>query len=166
MTNEERLAHQMQHLRSMAFTPTHDFLHKKIAYNFRMTNLQAGVALAQLERINEFLEKRKKIEAYYDNGLKDIKGVTVMPKRDVLWMYDIVVEKREELQKYLEQKGIETRQFFKPMSRQPMYYNPNWSKLKAAKYGYSGIYLPSYVDLTEEDQEYIIKTIREFYENR
>lgn len=164
VTNEERLANQMQHLRSMAFTPTHDFLHKKIAYNFRMTNLQAAVAKAQLERINEFLEKRKKIEAYYDEGLKNVPGITVMPKRNVMWMYDIVVEKREELQKYLEEHGIESRQFFKPMSQQPMYYAPDWKKLKAAKYGYSGIYLPSYVDLTEEDQDFIIRAIKEFYD--
>lgn len=166
VTNDERLANQMCHLRSMAFTPTHDFLHKKIAYNFRMTNMQGAVALAQLERIDEMLEKRRKIEAYYNNGLKDIKGVTIMSKRDVLWMYDIVVEHKEELEKYLGDHGVEARQFFKPMSQQPMYYNPNWKNLKAAKYGYSGIYLPSYADLTEEDQDYIIKVIREFYENK
>jgi dTDP-4-amino-4,6-dideoxygalactose transaminase len=166
VTNEERLANQMIHLRSMAFTPTHDFLHKKIAYNFRMTNLQAAVALAQLERVEEMLKKRKKIETYYNDGLRNVKGVMLMPVRDVLWMYDLVVEKTEELQKYLEREGIETRQFFKPMSQQPMYYNPNWKSLKAAKYGYSGIYLPSYVDLTEEDQDYIIAKIKVFYENK
>ena len=62
LTNSKRLAEQMIHLRSMAFRPGHNFLQKKLAYNFRMTNLQAAVALAQVERIDEFLEKRKKIE--------------------------------------------------------------------------------------------------------
>lgn len=165
VTNDERLANQMCHLRSMAFTPSHDFLHKKIAYNFRMTNMQGAVAQAQLERIEEMLEKRRKIEAYYDQGLKNIKGVTVMPKRDVLWMYDIVVENKEELQKYLAAHSVESRQFFKPMSQQPMYYNPIWKTLNAAKYGYSGIYLPSYVDLTEEDQDYVIGNVKEFYKD-
>lgn len=163
VTNEERLAHQMQHLRSMAFTPSHDFLHKKIAYNFRMTNMQGAVAKAQLERIEQILERRRNIEEYYTQGLKNVKGVTVMPKRDVLWMYDILAEKKEELQKYLAEAGIETRQFFKPMSQQAMYYNPNWKHLKAAKYGYSGIYLPSYNDLTEEDMKYIVESIINFY---
>lgn len=163
VTNEERLAHQMVHLRSMAFTPTHDFLHKKIAYNFRMTNLQAAVALAQIERIDEILKKRKKVETYYNDGLRNVKGVTLMPVRDVLWMYDIVVDKKTELQKYLAEQGIETRQFFKPMSQQPMYYKEHWKQLKAATYGYSGIYLPSYTDLTEADQDYIIGKIKEFY---
>ena len=163
VTNDERLANQMRHLRSMAFTPEHDFLHKKLAYNFRMTNMQAAVAKAQLERIDEMLEKRKNIEAYYDAGLKDVKGLTLLPKRNVLWMYDVLVENKQELQKYLATHGIESRQFFKPMSQQPMYYNSGWDQLKAAKYGYAGIYLPSYADLTEKDQDYIIKTIKEFY---
>lgn len=163
LTNEERLANQMRHLRSMAFTPDHDFLHKKFAYNFRMTNMQAAIAKAQLERIDLMLEKRKKIEAYYDEGLKNVKGVSLMPKRDVLWMYDVVVENKEELQKFLASNGIESRQFFKPMSQQPMYYNSNWKQLKAAKYGYAGVYLPSYADLIEEDQNYIMSKIKEFY---
>jgi len=166
VTNDEKLAMQMEHLRAMAFTPTHDFIHKKLAYNFRMTNLQAGVALAQLERIEEILEKRRKIEEFYNEKLKNIKGITLLPKRNVLWMYDILAEDKENLQKYLEEQGIETRQFFKAMSQQPMYYNANWKNLNATKYGYSGIYLPTYADLTEEDQEYIVSKIKEFYEGK
>jgi dTDP-4-amino-4,6-dideoxygalactose transaminase len=150
----------------MAFTPTHDFLHKKIAYNFRMTNLQAAVALAQLERIEEILEKRRKIEKIYDEKLKNIKGITLLPKRNVLWMYDILAENTKELMKYLEENGIETRQFFKAMSQQPMYYNENWKNLKATKYGYSGLYLPTYTDLSEEEQGEIANKIKEFYERK
>ncbi len=166
LTNNKRLAEQMIHLRSMAFTPEHDFFHKKLAYNFRMTNLQAAVALAQVERIDEFLEKRKKIEENYDEGLKEIKGITLMPKRNVLWMYDVLVENREELQAYLKQQGIETRKFFRPMSQQPMYFNGNWIELNAVKFSDSGIYLPTYVDLTSEDQDEISRKIKDFYEKR
>ncbi len=165
VTNDYRLTNQMNHIRSMAFTPVHDFLHKKFAYNFRMTNLQGAVALAQLERIEELLEKRKKIEELYDEKLKNIKGITLMPKRNVLWMYDILAERKHELQKYLEENGIESRQFFKPMSQQPMYYKADWNKLNAAKFGYGGIYLPTYVDLNKEDIDYITQKIKEFYEN-
>ena len=164
VTNDDHLAKQMVHLRAMAFTPEHNFIHKKIAYNFRMTNLQAGVALAQLERIEEMLAKRKKIEDIYDEKLKNIKQIKVMPKRNVLWMYDLLAENKHALQKHLEGCGIETRQFFKPMSQQPMYYDPNWKTLNAAKFGHSGIYLPTYADLTEEDQEYIVSKIKEFYD--
>jgi len=166
LTNDKRLAEQMRHLRAMTFTAQHDFLHPKRGYNFRMTNLQAAVALAQLERIDEVLEKRREIETYYDNGLKDIKGIKLMPKRNVLWMYDVLVEKRTELQEYLEGCGIESRQFFRPMSQQPMYFNPNWKALKAATLSEEGIYLPTYVDLTKQDQDEIIGKIKDFYSKR
>ena len=164
VTNDERLAKQIEHLRGMAFTPMHDFLHKKFAYNFRMTNLQAGVVLAQLERIYEILEKRREIERIYDEGLRTIPQIKLMPKRDVVWYYDLIAEKRAELQKFLEENGIETRQFFKPMSQQPMYYDEKWRSLKAAKYGYSGLYLPTHPKLTKEDLLFIVEKIREFYE--
>jgi len=166
LTNDKRLEEQMIHLRSMAFTPQHDFLHPKRAYNFRMTNLQGAVALAQLERIDEILQKRKKIEENYNKGLENIKGVTILPKRDVLWMYDALFEKRGELQKYLEENGIETRKFFRPMSQQPMYFNENWKELNAVKFSDSGLYLPTYEDLSKDDQDEIISKIRNFYENK
>lgn len=161
VTNSERLAKQMEHLRAMGFTPTHDFIHKKISYNFRMTNMQGAIALAQLERIEEFLKKRKQIESWYDENLKNIPGIKLMPKRDILWMYDLQTKKATELQKGLEERGIETRQLFKPMSRQPMYYNENWKNLKAAAYGYNGFYLPTYFELTEQDIKYICEIVKE-----
>jgi len=166
VTNDEWLAKQMQHLKAMAFTPEHNFIHNKVAYNFRMTNVQAAIALAQLEQINHFIEERRKIEALYNKKLQGIKGIKVMPKRNVLWMYDLVADRRPELQKYLAEQGIETRQFFKPMSRQPMYYNEIWSKLKAAYYGDKGMYLPTYVGLTEKDIDFIASKIKEFYEKK
>ena len=65
VTNDDHLSKQMVHLRGMAFTADHTFVHKKVAYNFRMTNMQAGVALAQLEKIDEILDKRKDRQENY-----------------------------------------------------------------------------------------------------
>jgi dTDP-4-amino-4,6-dideoxygalactose transaminase len=166
VTDDERLARQMDHLKAMAFTPQHDFLHPKRAYNFRMTNLQGAVALAQFEKIEEILERRREIERNYNEGLKEVNGVTLMPERDVLWMYDILAQDREGLQKYLEEHGIETRKFFKPMSQQPMYYNPNWEKLNAVRFSRDGLYLPTYFDLTKENQEEIVQRIKDFYNRK
>ncbi|MER5628476.1 DegT/DnrJ/EryC1/StrS family aminotransferase [Streptosporangium sp. NPDC002544] len=163
VTNSEQLAQQMAHLRSMAFSKEHDFIHKKLAYNFRMTNMQAAVALAQLEQIDEILAIRKRIENHYDSGLDGIDGITVMPPRDVLWMYDIRAERREELREFLTDAGIETRPFFQPMSRQPMYFNPDWPALNAARFAADGLYLPTDPGLTESDQDRVIGKVREFY---
>lgn len=163
LTNDERLDKQIKHLRAMAFTPQHDFLHPKRAYNFRMTNLQGAIALAQTERLDEILERRKQIEENYNRYLKEIPEVTLMPNRDVLWMYDLLVKNRGKLEEHLKNEGIETRKFFRPMSQQPMYFNENWKTLNAVKFSDSGLYLPTYLELTPTDQKDIAEEIKKFY---
>ncbi|WP_018680918.1 DegT/DnrJ/EryC1/StrS family aminotransferase [Actinokineospora enzanensis] len=163
LTDDPRLAGQLAHLRGMAFTTDHSFLHKKLAYNFRMTAMQAAVALAQTERLDEILAARREIESRYDLGLKDVPGITLMPRRDVLWMYDVRAERREELRAHLADHGIETRLFFKAMSRQPGYLDPVWPSLNATRFSEDGLYLPTYTSLTAADQDFISGTIRGFY---
>lgn len=163
LTGDRHLAEQMAHLRAMAFSKEHNFLHKKVAYNYRMTNLQAGVALAQVQRLDEILAVRKRIEKRYQEGLEGVDGLTLLPERDVLWMFDLRAERRDELRAHLADAGIETRLFFKPMSRQPFYLDPVWPSLKAHRFSEDGLYLPTYTDLTESGQDYIVGKIREFY---
>jgi dTDP-4-amino-4,6-dideoxygalactose transaminase len=163
VTDDPRLAEQIAHLRGMAFTRDHSFLHAKLGYNFRMTNMQAAVALAQLEKLDEILALRAGIEKRYDEGFDGVEGITRMPSRDVLWMYDLRAERREELREFLGHEGIETRLFFKPMSRQPMYFDEKWPTLNASRFAADGLYLPTYTGLTETDQDYIIDRVREFY---
>jgi perosamine synthetase len=163
ITNDSNLAFQMEHLRGMAFDEEHTFYHPKIAYNFRMTNMQGAIALAQLEKIDTFLKKRKQIEKWYDKYLEGIDGVLLMPKRDCVWFYDIWASKREKLIEYLKDNGIETRRVFKPMSQQPM-YRGEYKKLECYPFSICGMYLPTYVDLEEKDIKYITNKIKEFYE--
>ncbi|MFJ4923926.1 DegT/DnrJ/EryC1/StrS family aminotransferase [Streptomyces sp. NPDC088725] len=164
VTNDERLADQMAHLRAMAFTKDHSFLHKKLAYNFRMTNMQAAVALGQTEQLDTILKTRRDIERRYDEGLRGIEGITLMPPRDVLWMYDLRAERREELRDFLAAEGIETRLFFKPMSRQPGYYDADWPSLNASRFAEDGFYLPTHTGLTAEEQDFITGKVRAFYD--
>ncbi|AZQ70181.1 DegT/DnrJ/EryC1/StrS family aminotransferase [Streptomyces luteoverticillatus] len=166
LTDDPRLAGQLAHLRAMAFTRDHSFLHKKLAYNFRMTGMQAAVALAQVERLDEILATRREIEKRYDEGLAGIPGITLMPSRDVLWMYDLRAERREELRAFLAKAGIETRLFFKPMSRQPGYLHPDWPSLKANRFAEDGLYLPTHTGLTAADQDFITARVREFHTAR
>ncbi|MEU7904867.1 DegT/DnrJ/EryC1/StrS family aminotransferase [Actinoplanes sp. NPDC049118] len=164
LTNDPGLAGQMAHLRAMAFTRDHSFLHKKLAYNYRMTAMQAAVALAQTERLDEILARRAQIEKRYDEGLRDIPGITLMPPRDVLWMYDLRAERREELRAHLAGHGIETRLFFKAMSRQPGYLDERWPSLNATRFSEDGFYLPTHTSLTDADIDIIVARVGEFYE--
>lgn len=160
LTNDERLAKQIDHLRAMGFDTEHSFLHKKMAFNFRMTNVQAAIGLAQVERIDEILAKRKQIEKWYNERLHN---GNKMPERNVLWMYDVTVENNTYVVNKLKANGIEARHFFKPMSEQPMYKpTPNYRQNgHAGVFADRGLYLPTYYDLTEEDVDHICKVFKE-----
>lgn len=152
-TNDTEYAKRLRYLRGMAFEPNHTFLHQEIGFNFRMTNLQAAVALAQVIRIDEFLEKRRKIQGWYDEYLSDY--TMPRPEGSVLWMYDIVTNSRDRVMSELENVGIESRCFFKPMSMQPCLAPKDCSDLCAYYYSQRGLYLPTYTDLTKSDVTYI-----------
>lgn len=164
VTNNEKLDWQMKHLRSVAFSDNHSFYHPKLGYNFRMTNLQGAVALGQTERLEEFLKKRKQIEKWYNKYLDGIVGIMKPFKRDILWMYDLIVQDRDELIEYLKENGIETRMFFKPMRSQPMYREELPNDSYAYQISKNGLYLPTYTGLEEKDIEFICNKIRTFYE--
>jgi len=164
LTQDKDLAERMKYLRNMAFDEKHTFLHQELGFNFRYTNIQAAVAYAQFERLDEFLEKRKQIESWYNQELKDIPQVTLMPERKLLWMYDLLAEDKIGLIEYLEEQGIETRNFFKPMSMQPMYLNDeDYHELNAYEFSKNGLYLPTYTTLTQKDIQYICGKIRDYY---
>jgi dTDP-4-amino-4,6-dideoxygalactose transaminase len=156
ITDNEKFAHEMRHLANMAFDPDHTFRHPKVGHNFRMTNLQAALALSQLRRMDAILEKRKRIEQWYNERLPQ---AIQMPSRNVLWMYDVVVDNQEDIRRFLDEQGIETRLFFKPMSMQEP-YRGDYEHLRAYEYSRRGFYLPTYTDLTEEDVDYICSKVK------
>lgn len=118
LTDNKEWADEMRKLANMYFDEGRTMIHPKMGHNFRMTNLQAAVGVAQVLRMEEILEKRKNIEDVYDRNLPEH---VKMPRRDVLWMYDIQTDHQEELKAYLEKNGIPSRYGFKPMSMQPDY---------------------------------------------
>lgn len=160
VTSDKRLYDQLIHMREMAFDPDHTFLHKKMAYNYRLGNIDAGVALGQIERINEFLEKRSQILDWYDSHLKDL--TLQRPEGSVLWVYDVFFkdsEERDHIRKECAKAGIDTRYLFKPMTWQPMYKEIRedfCSELAANK----GLYFPVYTQMEKEDVDFICETIK------
>jgi len=158
LTNNKRYAELMKWYGAMCFNEDHTFLHPDLGYNFRMTALQGAVALAQVERFDEIIRKRKLIEKWYDENIPEY---LKMPPRDVLWMYDINVGYKQNLiRQELKKKGVDSRVFFKPMSQQPTYNRP-YNHLNAFRWAYQGLYLPTYTDMTEEDVKTICKTLKD-----
>lgn len=156
VTNNATLATEIHLLANMYFDPGHTFLHPKMGHNFRMTNVEAAIGLAQVERIDELLAKRKQIETWYDKRLPD---EIRMPARDVLWMYDVNLGKyRDAVKRNLSDTGIDSRVFFKPMTMQPMYVGWGGSPV-AERWSKAGIYLPTYPALLERDVDCICYAI-------
>lgn len=158
LTNNQGWADEMRKLANMYFDEGRTMIHPKIGHNFRMTNIQAAIGLAQAMRLKEILEKREQIQNWYDERLPE---TVKMPRRDVLWMYDIQTDSQEELKKYLELKGIPTRYGFKPMSMQPMYLS-EYEHLNAFKWSKRILYLPTWTDMSLKDVEIICKAIQCF----
>lgn len=154
ITNDEKIHAKIQYLKAMAFNSNHTFLHNELGYNFRMTNVQAAIGLAQVERFEELIKKRNQIISWYDELIPEHYQ---MSKRDVPWVYDIDCGKnQEEIRAHLEEKGVQTRYFFKPMSQQSM-YEGHYKGLNAYEWSNRGIYLPLFPDMKKSDVEYICK---------
>jgi len=175
VTNDDDIAERVRRLRDQGYNINlrkwlvHDF----IGYNYRLTNLQAAVGLAQLEKIEEFVKKHRDNAHYYNNLLKEIQGITLPPEapwaKNVYWMYTILINEeilgitRDEMMKKLEEYGIDSRATFLPIHQQPPYKD----MYKHEKYpiaeqlGRRGINLPSGNTITEEDTEYVVSAIKE-----
>jgi perosamine synthetase len=136
-----------------------------------MTNICAAIGCAQLENANELIKMKRQLAEWYNKSLEDLPLQTQKETEDIFhtyWMYTIMVEKRtlrNNLRKFLGEKGIETRPGFFPVHKMPMYRNGNVSFPAAEVLSESSINLPSYPDLTEKDVDYISEQIKLFYKD-
>ena len=174
VTNDAALADRCRSLKNLAFNKERRFLHDAVGFNYRMTNLQAALGLAQLERIEEYVERRRAHAQLYNQLLSGVEGLTLPQERpwarNVYWMYGVVVDdafgcSRDELMLRLGQLGIETRTFFIPMHEQPLLQRLGLATGEtypvATQLGRQGMYLPSSTGLTEEEIRYVVHAIRE-----
>ncbi|MAT79622.1 MAG: aminotransferase DegT [Flavobacteriales bacterium] len=156
VTNNKSLRDRCRSLRNLCFQDKKRFLHSELGWNYRLTNIQAAIGLAQLERIELIVEKKKKIGALYNDLLKNLKGISLpMSNTDyannIYWIYGILINKKnlnaDELINILKSKGIGARPFFYPLHLQPVlneYKKYNASKFPISeKISKQGLYLPS-----------------------
>ena len=169
-TNNEILYKKMRYLRDHAMSKEKRYWHTEVGFNYRMTNMQAALGLAQLERIDEILAKKKEIFKWYANGLKDIKGLKLNYQaewaKNVYWMICLELEKytenqRDEFAKKLKTKGIDSRPYFYPISDMPMYKDVNAYTPIVHKVYQKGLNLPSYFDITKQQVAYICEKLKE-----
>jgi perosamine synthetase len=161
-TDDEALYQKARRLRDHAMSPTKRYWHEEIGYNYRMTNLQAALGVAQLERIDELMSRRREIMGWYENGLGGRRGLRLNRNapwaRNVYWMICLEVDgmteaSRQELMELLREAGVDSRPYFYPVSDMPVY--PAADTPIAHRLSHSGINLPSYVDLTPRDVQFV-----------
>ena len=175
LTDDDRLAERCRSLRNLCFQAKKRFVHEELGYNFRMTNLQAALGLAQLERLEEFVARKRRMGARYTELLSMVEGVELMPARteyaeNIYWVYGMVLKDKvpfdaEEAMRRLGQKGIGTRPFFWPMHEQPVFrkmglftderYNV------AERLARRGFYIPSGMALTDGQMAEVAGAVRE-----
>lgn len=174
VTNDSEAAGEARRFKDLYFDDERRYIHEKIGFNFRMTNMQAAIGLAQLHKIDRLVETKRKIGKTYNSLLSDVEGITTPPEakwaKNVYWMYSILVEDdfgvdRDTLKKELYRKGIDTRFTFTPMHSQPCFKgiaDPGSDKdfPVSVELSRKGLYLPSGMNLTEDQIKYICDAIR------
>jgi perosamine synthetase len=169
-TNNAELAEVARRLRDHAFSDERHFWHQYRGFNYRMTNMQAAIGLAQTERLPALIERRRRNARLYTETLSQVPGLTLpreLPDmKNVFWMYGVLVDEefgcsRDELRRLLAQQGIETRTFFIPIHFQPIYF----AQFKGQRYPVAetlcqkGLYLPSGAGLSESDVRFVAETV-------
>ena len=168
LTNSLELDKKLRSLRDHGMSKFRQYYHSKIAFNYRLTNIQAAIGLAQLEKIDVIIQRKIENALFYNKLLNDIEGLNLPPEevwaKNVYWMYSILIGKnfrlsRDGLMKKLKERGIDTRPFFIPMHRLPPYKCKGDFPV-AERLSLQGMNLPSSPNLKKKDIKYVCETIK------
>lgn len=174
VTNDENLAERCRMLRNLCFKKDVRYVHDEISDNYRFTNLQAAVGLAQLERLETFVKRKRDMGRYYTEALKGIKGLQLPIVRtedaeNIYWVYGLLLDKdipadNRTVQRLLAEEGVGARTFFWCMHEQPVYQKQglfqNESYPNAEYLARKGFYIPSGLALTQEQMEHVVCKVR------
>lgn len=173
VTDDEELAEKCRFLRNLCFQKDVRYVHEEISDNYRFTNLQAAVGLAQLERLDEFVSLKRKMGSYYTQRLKGAPEVLLPEERteyadNIYWVYGIVLPEEialtnKEMVKLLAEEGIGSRTFFWCMHEQPIYRMQGKyvdEVYKNAEFlARKGFYIPSGLNLQEKQMDRVTDTV-------
>ncbi|GFI46941.1 GDP-perosamine synthase [Lachnospiraceae bacterium] len=173
VTDDGELAERCRMIRNLCFRKDIRYVHDEISGNYRFTNLQAAVGLAQLERLNEFIIRKREMGRYYTERLREIKGLSLPAEKtdyadNIYWVYGLLLDKEIQadnrtVQKLLAEEGIGARTFFWCIHEQPVYQKKGLFKGEVypnGEYlGRKGFYIPSGIALTKEQMDKVISAI-------
>jgi len=173
-TNDPVLAERARMLKALAFGKENKFMHQAVGYNYRLTNVQAAIGCAQLNKIKDIIRRKREMAKYYLENLKDIKEIQLPVEKpyafNVYWMFNIILRgklsgKRAFFMDELKKRGVETREDFVPFNQHEIFIKQGLTKPEDCpvvnSFFEDGLYLPSGTDISESELEYVVKQIKE-----
>jgi perosamine synthetase len=175
ITSDKEMSKRARSYRNLCFQEDRRFYHEDLGYNFRMTNLQAAIGVAQVERLDEFVKRKRYIGKLYVDALRNIDGIKTQVEQKwakmVYWMYCIELDESlgmdsTAMMQALRKRGIGTRPFFVGLHEQPILLKKGLVKSSDAfpvteRISRQGLYLPSGMTLTEKDVNTVVDAIQE-----
>lgn len=174
LTDDRSLAERLCSIRNLGFGKAHRFVHVELGQNFRLSSLQAALALPQIERLTEIVTRKERMGYFYGERLQGLPGVQLQVReawaRPVFWMFGLIIDETlpvdvEDLTRRLATRGIETRPFFRGMHEQPVLRERGLflgeSYPVTERLGRRGFYLPSGIGLTERQMDEVCCAIGE-----
>jgi perosamine synthetase len=166
VTDDPGLAERARSLRNLCFQANRRFYHEQMGFNIRLTSLQAALGLAQLERMDDIVARKRRMGQEYTRQLEGIDGLQLPVEepwaRSVYWMYGVVLSEEtamdaSQFAQKLRERGVETRPFFLGMHEQPVFHERslflNERYPVAERLACRGLYLPSGLALTDQQLE-------------
>ena len=174
VTDDDLLAKEARKLKDLYHSDSKRFIHEKVGYNYRLTNLQAALGCGELKHIDEYLAKKHHMAKLYTKLLSAIPGIRTPVTRpfnkNVFWMYSILIDDkrllmtRDEFRFKLKDRGIDTRDFFYSPTDQPILapYLSSTDDFPVTQFiSHRGLYLPSGLAITDQQIKTVVKNIQE-----
>ncbi len=166
ITDDDELSEKIKKIRDFGRLAGGSDPYLTKGWNFKFTDFQAVIGIEQMKKLPQRVERKKAMGKLYDRLLAGIPGVELIKTdyRDTSpWFFDILCERREELQVYLKEKGIGSRPFYPPLHAEPAYGYIDLSFPVTEEIAAKGLWLPSSVLVTDDEIACICNTIRDFY---
>ncbi|WP_250517593.1 DegT/DnrJ/EryC1/StrS family aminotransferase [Caballeronia sp. INDeC2] len=174
LCDDDALAARARSLRNLCFKPERRFVHEELGWNYRMSSLQAAVGLAQFERLEAHIARKRELGRRYDALLHDVRGLQLAPVAcsyadNIYWVFGVMLDDRlpigaDEARAILADAGVSARPFFWPMHEQPVFRKEGLfegeSYPVAERMSRRGFYLPSGLALTETQQDRVVSAVR------
>lgn len=173
VTDNAKLAERCRQFRNLCFLPERRFVHEELGWNYRMTNMQAAVGVAQLGKLDAAVAQKRHMGAKYNQLLANTPGLVLPPTRtsyaeSIYWVYGLLLDDSvscdaDVIMRKLAERGVGSRPFFWPVHEQPVFLKKGWYQGErypfAEKLARRGFYIPSGIALTDEQIERSARTL-------